>query len=390
MARRVFHFLSIAALLAPLASCQSVTDQYNRLVHGGTPAQPPAPLVAIQATAKPAIVWQGSVGSGDKEVFFPAPSGNIVFAAGASGQIVGFDAVKGGAISRLDAGQRLSGGVGIGGGMILAGTPKGEVLAFDAQGKALWRAQLTSEVLAPPVAADGVVIARSGDGRLYGLDATDGRRRWIYQRPTSVPLTVRTHVGFIVHRGAIFAGFPGGRLVALSAANGGVGWEGVVAIPRGATELERVSDVTSLPVTDDQRICAVAFQGRVACFDLNTGTALWSRDASSIAGLTLDPRYLYLTDDKNAVLAFDKTSGASIWKQDKLTGRRVTAPLAFGRFVIVGDFEGYVHLLSREDGSFAARIATDGSAIGAPPIQIDLTSFLVQTRKGGVFAINVQ
>jgi outer membrane protein assembly factor BamB len=103
-----------------------------------------------------------------------------------------------------------------------------------------------------------------------------------------------------------------------------------------------------------------------------------------------DHRGAYITDEKNAVIALDKSNGSSLWKQDKLAGRGVSAPLAFGRFVIVGDFEGYVHLISREDGSFAARIATDGSAIGATPIALDTNSILVQTRNGGVFAIAVQ
>jgi outer membrane protein assembly factor BamB len=106
--------------------------------------------------------------------------------------------------------------------------------------------------------------------------------------------------------------------------------------------------------------------------------------------MSADHRGAYITDDKSAVVALDKASGASLWRQDRLFGRGVSAPLAFGRFVIVGDFQGYVHLLSREDGSFVARIATDGSAIGAPPIALDDTRILVQTRNGGVFAIAVQ
>jgi outer membrane protein assembly factor BamB len=244
-------------------------------------------------------------------------------------------------------------------------------------------------VLAPPIAQDGVVIARSADGRVDGLDAADGRRRWVYQRPTAVPLTVRTHAGVIASRGGVVAGFPGGRLVALAVANGTVVWEGVVAIPRGATELERVADVMSLPAIDAQRVCAVAFQGRVSCFEALAGAPLWSRDVSSAAGLALDTRYLFVTDHKDAVVALDKESGASIWKQDKMTGRRVSGPLAFNRYVVVGDYQGYVHFLSREDGSFAARIPTDGSAISVPPIALDLTSFLVQTRNGAVFAIAV-
>jgi outer membrane protein assembly factor BamB len=387
--QRLLIGFSTTAMLAALGGCETVSNAYDRLVHGGTAAQPPAELVVIKPSATPRAVWQGGVGSSEKNVFFLALAGNLVYAAGASGQITGFDAIKGGAVARMEAGERVSGAVGTGGGMVFAGTPRGEVLAFDGQGKPLWKARLSGEVLAPPIAQDGVVIARSGDGRIYGLDAADGKRRWVYQRPTAVPLTVRTHVGVIAYRGGIFAGFPGGRLVALAISNGNVAWEGVVAIPRGATELERVADVTSLPVVDGQQICAVAFQGRVACFDAASGTPLWSREASSVAGLALDARYLFLTDVKDAVVALDKASGASIWKQDKLSGRRVSGPLVFRRFVVVGDYQGYLHFLSREDGSFAARIPTDGSPISAPPIALDLTSFLVQTRNGGVFAITV-
>jgi outer membrane protein assembly factor BamB len=187
----------------------------------------------------------------------------------------------------------------------------------------------------------------------------------------------------------VFAGFAGGKLAAIALATGNVGWEGVVALPRGATELERVVDVTSLPALDDRQVCAVALQGRIACFDAARGTSNWSRDLSSFAGMDIDARYIFVTDDKNAVIALDKTNGSSIWKQDKLAGRGVSAPLAFGRYVVVGDYQGYVHFLSRDDGSFAARIATDDSAIGVPPTELGSNSLVVQTRSGGVFAIAV-
>ncbi|MBS1220299.1 MAG: outer rane assembly lipoprotein YfgL, partial [Proteobacteria bacterium] len=153
---------------------------------------------------------------------------------------------------------------------------------------------------------------------------------------------------------------------------------------------DRVTDVTSYPVVDGSQVCAVAYQGRVACFDPIRGATLWARDASSIAGMGLDARNVYITDDRSAVQALDRARGASLWKQDKLQGRWASAPLAMGRYVIVGDFEGYVHVLSRDDGAFVARIATDGSAIRVPPVALDLSTFLVQTRNGGVFAISVQ
>lgn len=379
----------VAALLAMLAGgCQTITSTYDSLF-GARPTQKPAELVVIRPVVSPKILWQGSVGSADKNAFFPAVTGNVVYATGAAGQVTGFDAANGRQATRIEAGQRLSGGVGAGDGRVLVGTPKGEVLAFDRDGKLLWKAQLSSEVLAPPRVADGVVVARAGDGRIYGLNSTDGKRIWLYQRATP-SLSVRSHAAVVIHRGVVYAGFPGGRIVAIALASGNVIWESVVALPRGTTELERVADITSPPAVDDHQACAVAFQGRIACFDVLRGTSIWARDMSSISGMGVDSRNFYVTDEKNAVTGLDKTNGANLWKQDKLFGRGVSGPLAFGRYVVVGDFEGYVHFLSREDGSFAARIATDGSAIITPPVALDLSSFVVQTRNGGVFAITVQ
>lgn len=377
-------------LLAPLmlAGCETVSRSYDR-VFGSGPTQKPAELVPIKPTAAMKIVWQGSVGASDRDVYYPARSGNIVYAGGAAGGVSGFDATSGGVVAHFEAGQRITGGVGAGSGLVLLGTGKGEVLAYDRDGKPLWKAQLASEVLAPPQVQEGIVVARAGQGRIYGLDAATGKQRWTYQRATPA-LSVRSHTGLVVERGAVFAGFPGGRLIALSLPDGKLGWDAVVALPRGATELERVADVTSLPVVDGQHVYAAAFQGRVVCIDALRGTLLWARDISSISGLDVDSRYLYVTDARNAVVALDKSTGSSIWRQDKLAGRNVSAPLAVGRYVAVGDLEGYVHLISREDGSFAARIATDGSAISAPPVALDSSTFLIQTRNGGVYAITIQ
>jgi outer membrane protein assembly factor BamB len=379
----------LAALaLVSIAACSTIGDTYDRWF-GSRPAAKPAPLAVFKATAQTRIAWQGSAGPAERTVFFPALTGTTVYAAGAAGQIVGFDTRTGKPVSRLTIGQRLSGGVAASGSLVLVGTAKGEVLAYEAGGKQLWKTQLAGEVLAPPAVEGTLVAVRAGDGRVYGLDALTGKQRWVYQRATPA-LSLRSYSGVVLERGAVFAGFSGGRLVGLNAQTGAVGWDSVVALPRGTTELERVADVMGLPVVDGDRVCAVAYQGRVACFDTQSGTTIWARDMSSVAGMDADHRGAYVTDDKNAVVALDKASGGSLWKQDKLFGRGLSAPLAFGRYVIVGDYEGYVHLLSREDGSFAGRIATDGSAIGAAPLALDGDTVLVQTRNGGVFAIAVQ
>jgi outer membrane protein assembly factor BamB len=135
-------------------------------------------------------------------------------------------------------------------------------------------------------------------------------------------------------------------------------------------------------------VCAAAFQGRVACFDAQRGSLLWSRDISSISGVELDSRAVYVVDDRSVVHALDRSSGASLWRQAGLQLRNVGAPRLVGKALVVGDFQGFVHLLDPEDGSFIARLPTDGSAIsvGARPVD---RGFVIQTRRGGVYAMGV-
>lgn len=375
--------------LVMLGGCDTVKSTYNNWFGAPSPSSKPAELAPIRAQVNPRILWRGAVGAADKTVLFPEVSGGTVWVAGANGDIAGFNAANGSPVARLNAKQAIASGVGVGPGAIAVGTPRGEILAFDHSGKALWKAQAPGETLAPPVIAGDRVIARVGDGGIYAFDLASGKRRWAYQRAAPT-LSVRSHAGIVVNRSLVYAGFPGGRLIALSADSGGVLWDSVVALPKGTTELERVADVTSPPVVDESRACAVAFQGRLACFDAARGTSIWTRDISSFSGMGADARNLYVTDDKSAVSALDKSSGGSVWKQDKLSGRGASRPLALGRYVIVGDYQGFVHLLSRDDGSFVGRIATDGSAIAAAPVALDLSSFLVQTRNGGVFAIALE
>ncbi len=377
-----------AILLALLAGGCSTIDKLNPFTSSG-PKVAPAELTPIKATAELRVAWQANVGASGESVFTPAVVGDSVYAAAGDGTLARFDGGR--QIWRISAGQHLSGGVGSDGKLVVIGTPKGEVLAFDAQtGQAAWKSRVSSEVLAAPAVGGGLVVVRSGDSRLFGFEVANGKRRWVYQRSTPA-LALRSNVGVLLADNAILAGFPGGKLVAVASANGAALWEVTVAQPKGATELERIADISSLPVIDGREVCAVAYQGRVACFDLNNGSQLWAREISSIAGLDMDAKSLYVSDDKGALHALDRANGSSLWTQDKLLLRGLSRPLALGSHVAVADDQGIVHLLKSDDGTFAARIGTDGSAVAAQPQHIAAgnSRFLVQTRNGGLYALSV-
>jgi outer membrane protein assembly factor BamB len=378
--RRVALALPLLASLV-LAGC-STADKINPFA--SAPKGKPAELGAVQGGDEVRVSWSNSVGEAGEFVFTPAVAGERVFAAGRNGRIYRFDGGK--QIWRADANQNLSGGVGADGKIVVVGTIKGEVLAFDAEnGKPLWQARASSEILAAPAVADGLVVVRSGDSRIFGFDAATGTRRWVYQRSTPA-LSLRSNVGVTLLDRALIAGFPGGKLVAIATNNGAAIWESTVALPKGATELERVADVASSAVVTGREVCAAAFQGRVTCFDLASGNALWSRDLSSRAGIDVDGRHVYVSDDKGVVHALDRSGGGSVWKQDKLANRRLSRPLALGKLVAVADFEGMVHFLKADDGSVVTRLKTDGGEVLAEPQRLP-GGLVVQTKKGGIFAL---
>jgi len=264
---------------------------------------------------------------------------------------------------------------------------KGELAAFDEDGKLHWFTKVSSEVLSAPQIVDGLVVVRTSDGRISALSVEDGKRQWLYERATPT-LVVRNHAGVVVQRGMVFAGFAAGKLAAINLTNGALIWESAVSQPRGNTELERISDITSLPAVDSESVCAIAFQGRLACFDIKQGAMLWSREISSDKGISLKNKYLYLSDAEGTVLAMDKASGSTIWKNDQMFMRQSSAPYVLDKFIVTGDFEGYLHAFSREDGSLVARIKTDGSPILFAPQPLG-KGFVLQTRDGGIFSVEI-
>src|SRR5450830_1133503 len=333
------------AVFCLLSGCASL----NPFASKPDPKKLPAPLVEIKQALSVKQVWSAPVGASAKYVFAPAADGNDLYAAAADGTVIKVDAQTGRIQWRINAGVGLTGGVGAGSGSVVVAGEKSNLIAFDADGKVLWKIQQSSEVLSAPAIARGLVI--DGDQVLVAL--------------------------------------PGGRMASLSVKNGGLRWEAVVGEPKGNTELERVADVSGFPVVYGKDVCATSYQGRVGCFDLNTGSPRWLKNISSEVGVSVDERFVFAADNAGVVNAFNRDGGSSAWRNDKLARRHLSAPISFGRSVAVGDFEGYVHFLSREDGSFIGRHATDGSQILAAPILVG-SNLIVQTKSGLVIAFAIE
>lgn len=371
-----------ALFVVLLAGCSSLLDAAY-----GPKANTPAKLVEFKQAATLKVRWSHDVGNTGNNALQPAVMGDAVYAANAKGEVFRLEGSSGKEVWRASTDFAITAGIGAGDGLILAGGGKGDIAAFEENGKLRWKAKVSSEILSAPRVANGVVVVRTGDGRIAGLNALDGKRQWLYERATP-SLIVRSHGGVSIAGGTVYAGFAAGKLAAIGLNNGVVIWEATVSQPRGNTELERISDITSTPVVDDGQVCAVAFQGRAACFELKQGSLLWSRELSSDKGMALREKNLYVPDANGVISALDKSSGSSLWKNDKLSLRSSSVPYVLGKYVVVGDYEGYLHALSREDGSLVARIRADSSAILSAPVELD-GGLLVQTSDGSLYSVAI-
>lgn len=388
---KLLNLLTLSCLLL-ITACSTINDiktDVSDRIFGREAAEAPEPLTEFKETASAKVLWQAKVAAAGDFEFTPVVEAGLAYAAGSDGELVKIDVITGKQIWRVNAGEKLSGGVGVGGSLVFVGTQKGVVYAYDIAGKLQWKAKLTSEIRSAPKYFDGLVIVRTGDSRIYGINANDGSRKWVFDR-ISPALTLRSSAGVVVNGGVVYAGFAGGKLVAVRADNGKMLWEASVAQPKGVTEIERIADITSLPVVDGPLIYSVAYQGRVAAVDRASGRVVWNRDISSLSGLSAEDARIFVSHAAGSVYALDYTSGKTFWRQAALKNRQLTAPMPMGSLVAVGDLEGYVHFLSREDGALATRVKTDNSSVMPQMALVNSSTVLVQTRDGGVFAIQIK
>lgn len=347
------------------------------------PALPELPALAGPAAAR--VAWSVPL-PGAGVGFQPVFAADSVWAAARDGTVVRVDPSSGRELWRSNAGQPLQAGVGTDGEIVVVAGRDGSLVALDRDGRPKWAVQTGAEVVTVPSVALGLVLVRTSDNRVAAFESDTGRRRWTFQRQNP-PLVLRQTSLVAMDAGSAFVGLPGGRLVALSLETGALRWEAAVAIPRGSNEIERIADVVGSPLLSGREICAATFQGRVGCFEAASGRALWARDLSSAVGLDLDGRLVVVPDDRGDVHAFSR-SGASVWRQDRLRDRTLSAPLLMPGMALVGDRAGLVHGLARDDGALAARVATDGTAIVAAPVAAAGVA-VVQTTAGALHGIRI-
>lgn len=383
MSKFVSRRLKIAVValgVSVLAGCSWFTPKDPRFE--------PVALTEYPAGVSASTLWSVNVGSGRGPGFVPVVVGDSVYAATPNGSVLKTSLLGGGTLWRADARTALSAGAGSDGMTTAVASPDGTVIAFDDQGIEKWRAQASSEVFVPPVVGAGVVAVRSSDYRIQAFDVQTGERLWSVQRP-GPSLALKTSMQMVIIDGVVISGLPNGRLIVIDAQDGAVQWEGTVSSSRGATDLERINDVVGMPQTQGSLLCGASYQGRIVCFDISKGgVPVWDQPFSTTQGITADNMQVYGAGNRDMVHAFALADGEERWRQEGLRNRRLSAPAVVPQAVAFGDYDGFVHFLSRSDGRLLGRIQTGGGAIVSPLVATP-RGVLVQTGSGNLVLVGV-
>lgn len=350
------------------------------LFSSSTKKPQPAELQPVVALVPAKQVWTARIG----EVSFPLQanvSGDTVLVAATDGTVAALDARSGRDLWRTNVGAPIAAGVGSDGKVAAVVTRTNEVVAL-ADGKELWRQKLAAQAFTSPFVAGGRVFVLAADRSVNAFDGQTGRKLWSQQRP-SEPLVLRQSGVMLAVGDTLVAGLAG-RLTGLNPLNGSIRWEAPIASPRGINDVERLVDLVGTVSRNGNVVCARAFQASVGCVDAQRGTLLWTKPANGAQGIDGDDRLLFGTEADGRVQAWRRSDGENAWNTDRLRYRNLSAPLVVGRSIAIGDSAGFVHLLSREDGSMLNRLATDGSPVAASPVLAGNVLIAV-TRSGAVF-----
>ncbi|HFD11749.1 MAG TPA: outer membrane protein assembly factor BamB [Crenotrichaceae bacterium] len=354
---------------------ESVSDATG-LFNDGVDPRKPNDLKALETSLNKHVIWEVDTGVGTNE-----QSVNLQPTIIDDESIVTAD--REGVVQRrsLDSGKLiwekeldlpLSAAVGVDTFNFYVGSSNGYVVALSQEdGSVVWKVNVPSEVLAIPQSDDSTVVIRTIDGQVIGLDEDTGKQRWTYKQPVPA-LSLRGTSTPALYQGAAICGFARGRLIALRIEDGLPIWQTVVAIPTGRSELDRMVDLDADPVIDEDTLFVASYQGGVAAVVLASGEPLWQQTEVSVqSGITVDWQALYVSDENGDVWVLNRDNGRTFWKQDALHFRELTTPVLYRDTLVVGDFEGYVHWLSQEDGRLLDRKKISDERILAKPLVLD-------------------
>ncbi len=369
--RRVIPCLLFIALLLHLSGCSYIPwfgDEEEVVIE----LREPVELTEFDPQVQILQNWQVSLGGNTEKTrlqLYPHVHADKIAFTETDGRLSVYEQSTGRLLHSVNTIGSVAAGVGGNNSHLVVGSLDGDVAAYDQQGATqIWSVNVGSEVVAIAHSQSDQAVIRTNDNRILALSMNTGEQLWtVAQTPPA--LTLRGASKPLILDRVVYAGLDNGEVIAISMDSGSLIWESRVSVPSGRSELDRLVDIDGQLAADEEFIYAASYHGRTVAISRVNGRIIWARDIASIAGVSVDESLVYVTDRDDNIWALEKATGVSVWKQEKFLYRQLSAPVVQDNAILVGDGQGYLHALSRQNGSIIGR-----TKLGKNPIHVSAMS----------------
>ena len=354
MNNKSLHFFAIVQILFILSSCSSLQGLKFWETDEAEPDEPKE-LTSYENLKNISITWDLSF-NGENEIgnFEPGFSSQNLFFADSEGTLSSIS-IKNGEIVWSTELNFLASGTAAGFGIVVVADVDGNVIALNQQdGSRLWSTNVSGEILSKSVIDTKIVVVKSGSGELIGLNRESGEIEWSY-RSKLPSLTVRGSSSPVLSDDKVFVSFDNGRLGVFDINSGFPLWDGAISYVSGSSELANLIDGDSSPVIEGGLVYTTNYQGNLNIFDIAQKRSVWTNEISSFYSPIIMRGVLIVAESDSVIKSFSLTSLEESWMNEDYLNRELSNPVSYKGSLVVGDFEGYIHIIDPLNGKTIGR-----------------------------------
>ena len=353
---KILNFFMVIFTASLLSSCSSLSSlQFWQGEKDEYELDEPRKLENISNNKKIITNWDISfTGENSLGNFIPSFAGDSIYFADSSGNIKSINSISG-SINWKKEVSLLSTGISAGFGILIVADIDGNVIALDQNnGTELWTSNVKGEVLAPAAVDAKFIIVKTGSGELIALNKDSGEIEWSY-RSKLPALTIRGSSSPVIDNNMVYATFDNGRLGVFELDSGYPVWDGAISYVSGSSELENLIDSDSSPVIEGGLVFTTSYQGNINIFDIAQKRSVWQSESSSFYSPLLLRGLIILVEANSNLKTFFSKNLEKSWSSNEYLNRSLSNPSSFNGFLLVGDFEGYIHIIDPLNGQTVAR-----------------------------------
>ena len=344
-------FLSIILIL--ISSCSTLAfwqDDSDVEVIEPVALQPFKNEYPLSIKWKKSLKGENSLGS-FKPSFY---SGNMLV-TDPEGNIYSLSPQSGKENWKIKLEHELAAGIASGFGKLIVSDINGFVIAIDSDTQEiLWKKNIGGEVLSNSLVTASLIIAKNSVGELVALNSSSGETEWSF-RSQLPALTVRGTGESIIENNVVFSTFDNGRLGAFQLETGFFLWDAPISFVEGSSELENLIDADSAPVIAKQLIFATNYQGNLTAFDIAQKRPVWNANASSFFSPIVANNMIMVIQDDGSIISYSLANLSPSWTSNEYLRRQLSSGAAYKNLLLVGDLDGYVHVINPMTGITVGR-----------------------------------